>query len=261
MEFNKAFFHYVLPKLYNTSILSTSLLIYSRKRNNHDTRLLMLAFSFGLFIQALLTCFHASLANYLIRYQSEMHLVYSAVLFVCTTVLGFDMVKNQKKQKNSTTTTRFAAMLTPIVFILNQGINVNLYLVRNTRLTFNAVGWTLLTGVLICSVFSVVFYTVTSYFSNWIQQCVYSIVLYFTGAIALANTFGYIELIHDPIIVKGLVYTLRQSQKASIGALRRLFNAAVGVKETEATTWIGTGYSLYWVCVSFGLIYRKMNHY
>lgn len=132
MEFNKAFFHYILPKIHSTSILSTSLLIYSRKKNQHDTGLLMLGITFGLFIQSLLTCFHTSLASYLIRYQSEMHLVFSIALFLCTTILGFDMVKSQQKQKKSTMITRLATMLTPIMFILNQGIDINLYLIRNT---------------------------------------------------------------------------------------------------------------------------------
>ncbi|CAO0800719.1 unnamed protein product [Mucor circinelloides] len=188
-----------------------------------------------------------------------MHLVFSSVLFICTTALGFDMVKNQEKQKRSSLLTRLATLLTPIMFVLNQGIDINLYLIRNTRLTWNAAILTFLTAVFVCTLFSVVFFAVTCYFSHWIQQCVYSIVVYFTGAIALASTFGYIELIQHPVIVKGLVYTLRQSQKASMGVVRRLFNAAMGVKDTEATNWIGTGYSLYWFCVSFGLIYKKMS--
>lgn len=132
MEFNKTFFHYILPKIYNTSILSTSLLIYSRKKNQHDTGLIILGITFGLFIQSLLTCFHTPLASYLIHYQFEMHLVFSIVLFLCTTILGFDMVKRQQKQKKSTTITRLAIMLAPIMFLLNQGIDINLYLIRNT---------------------------------------------------------------------------------------------------------------------------------
>ncbi|KAG2196643.1 hypothetical protein INT46_002351 [Mucor plumbeus] len=260
MEFNKTFFHYILPKIYNTSILSTSLLIYSRKKNQHDTGLIILGITFGLFIQSLLTCFHTPLASYLIHYQFEMHLVFSIVLFLCTTILGFDMVKRQQKQKKSTTITRLAIMLAPIMFLLNQGIDINLYLIRNTRLTFNAATCTFLTSVLVCILFSIVFYAAACCFPTRIQQCTYSITLYFTGAIALANIFGYIELIQHPVILKSLVDTLRQSQKTSIGVIRRLFNATMGVKDTETTNWIGTGYSLYWFCVSFSLIY-KVHHY
>ncbi|KAL9550097.1 hypothetical protein MBANPS3_004884 [Mucor bainieri] len=260
MEINKAFLHYILPKAYNTSILSTSLLIYTLKKSHHDTGIFMLGLTIGLFIQALLTGFHSSLANTLNHYQTEMHLVFSSGLFICTTMLGFDMVKNQEKQKQFSMMTRLATLLTPILFILNQGIDINLYLIRNTRLTWHAATFTFLTSVLVCILFSTVFFAVTCYFPDWIQQCVCSITLYFTGAIALANMCGYIELIQHPVTMKGLVYTLRQSQKASLGVIRRLFNAALGVKDGEATNWIGTGYSLYWFCVSFGLIYKRLNH-
>lgn len=92
----------------------------------------MLGLLIGLLIQALFTSFHSSLANALIHYQSEMHLVFSSVLFICTTALGFDMVKNQEKQKRSSLLTRLATLLTPIMFVLNQGIDINLYLIRNT---------------------------------------------------------------------------------------------------------------------------------
>lgn len=133
MEINKAFFHYVLPKVYNTGILSTSLLIYTLKKSQHDAGIFMLGLTIGLFIQALLTGFHTVLADALIHYQSELHLVLSSGLFVCATMLGFDMVKHQEKQKQSSMMmTRFAAMWTPLLFILNQGIDVNLYLIRNT---------------------------------------------------------------------------------------------------------------------------------
>ncbi|GAN04899.1 hypothetical protein MAM1_0076d04366 [Mucor ambiguus] len=220
----------------------------------------MLGLTIGLFVQALLTGFHPSLADALIRYQSEMHLVFSSGLFVCTTMLGFDMVKNQEKQKQSSIMIRLATMLTPILFVLNQGIDINLYLVKNTRLTWHAATSTFLTSIFVCILFSTVFFAVTCYFPQWIQKCVYSIVVYFAGAIALANMCGYIELIQNPVTMKGLVYTLRQSQEASLGVIRRLFNTAMGIKDGEATNWIGTGYSLYWFCVSFGLIYKRLNH-
>lgn len=220
----------------------------------------MLGLAIGLCIQALLTGCHSSLANALVHYQSELHLVFSSGLFICTTMLGFDMVKNQEKQKQHGMMTRFATLLTPILLILNQGIDINLYLIRNTRLTWHAAIFTLLTSAFVCILFSAMFFSVTCYFPSWIQQCVCSIAVYFTGAIALANMCGYIELIQHPVTMKGLVYTLRQSQKASLGVIRRLFNAALGIKDGEATNWIGTGYSLYWFCVSFGLIYKRLNH-
>ncbi|KAK4519717.1 uncharacterized protein ATC70_009957 [Mucor velutinosus] len=260
MEINKAFFRYILPKAYNTSILSTSLLIYTLKKSHHDTGVFMLGLAIGLFIQALLTGFHASLADALVRYQSEMHFIVSSGLFICSTVLGFGMVKHQEKQKQSSMMTHLATMLTPFLFILNQGIDINLYLIRNTRLTWHAAIFTILTSGFVCILFSAVFFAVACYFPHWIQQCVYSIVVYFTGAIALANMCGYIELIQHPVHMKGLVYTLRQSQKTSLGNIRRLFNAALGIKDTEATNWVGTGYSLYWFSVSFGLIYKRLNH-
>ncbi|KAF1805377.1 hypothetical protein FB192DRAFT_1362579 [Mucor lusitanicus] len=134
MEINKAFFYFILPKAYNTSILSASLLIYTLKKSHHDTGIFMLGLTIGLFVQALLTGFHSSssLANVLVRYQSELHLVFSSGLLVCTTMLGFDMVKNQEKQRQHSMMTRLATMLTPILFILNQGIDMSLYLIRNT---------------------------------------------------------------------------------------------------------------------------------
>ncbi|OAD04719.1 hypothetical protein MUCCIDRAFT_161440 [Mucor lusitanicus CBS 277.49] len=134
--------------------------------------------------------------------------------------------------------TRLATMLTPILFILNQGIDMSLYLIRNTRLTWHAALFTLLTSVFVCILFGTAFFAVTSYFPPWIQQCVCSIVVYYQSAIAFASICGYIELMQHPVTVKGLVYTLRQSQKASLGVIRRLFNAALGVKDGEATNWI-----------------------
>lgn len=135
MEFNTAFFHYILPKICNTSILLTSLLIYSEKKKHHATGLLLLVGTVcGLFIQALLTCFHASLATHLTLYQSHIQLVFSSLLFLCTTVLGFDMVKTLEQQKKSTSSfiIHLATMSTPTMFILNQGMDVNLYLIKHS---------------------------------------------------------------------------------------------------------------------------------
>jgi hypothetical protein len=61
-----------------------------------------------------------------------------------------------------------------------------------------------------------------AYADRWIQTCIFSTVVYFTGAIELSKLFGYIELQYrtNPTIIKSLVYTIRQSQQMSAGILR-----------------------------------------
>lgn len=125
---SKPFFNFVLPRVVNTGILTTSLLLYTQR----NQRLVWLGALFGLFMQMFLASFTWSqvFCQFLETNQTALHFLLSIVLTVSTTALGMAMSRH-KQPKRPNFITRPALFVVPFCYILNQGLDINLYCIHN----------------------------------------------------------------------------------------------------------------------------------
>jgi hypothetical protein len=133
---SKPFFNFVLPRLLNTGVLTVSLVLYTQQ----NQRLVWLGALFGIFMQILLVSFTWSqmFSQFLETKQTVLHPLLSVILTVSATTLGWAMTRHQQP-KRASFMTRLALFLVPFCYILNQGLDINLYWIRNASVC--KLGW------------------------------------------------------------------------------------------------------------------------
>ncbi|KAI7904667.1 uncharacterized protein BX663DRAFT_324637 [Cokeromyces recurvatus] len=208
--------------------------------------------------------------------MSIQQLAYSTVLILSTTFMGFS---HQRPNKRS----RLCLFIIPFCYILNQGTDINLYLMKQKRRI------SLLDIILhvrtLCSIvstilfISILLFSFIIYFTIWskrrkkiMYQNVLRLFIYFTGAIELSSIFGYIKSIHYDNHHSNLIHIIREQRKEGVRILGHHYSTVTttikssnsiilyhlfGLNEEQQkqydiiTSWMSTGYSLYLLCISF----------
>jgi hypothetical protein len=127
MIMNQSFFLFLLPKVLNTSIVISSLSVYSTNKSGYDQLFILFGTMSGLIIDAILLSTN-------IKMKEEMKLVQTvlnALITLFTTMIGFYMLEIRKKQRSKNVTSRFILLLLPICIILNQGLETQMYLMKH----------------------------------------------------------------------------------------------------------------------------------
>ncbi|KAI7870688.1 uncharacterized protein EV154DRAFT_529939 [Mucor mucedo] len=215
------FFQLILDKVFNTTVVTTSLMVYSSR----DKRLILSGVGLGFFINVML-----HLLN--LQVNTTFQLFNSLFIAVLSTSIGWNILK-----KKHDVTARLLLLLLPTCFMINQGLGVSH---RNPQHT---VVMTMI-SVVLCAGFGIAYYATLTHFSKRVQTACCSIVVYLTGAIAVSKLFGSVEqILHPPI--QNLVFIIRGQSNDNL--LRLLFGTS---------DWNGTGYSVYWFMISVYLIYQ-----
>lgn len=180
------FFQLILDKVFNTTIVTTSLMVYSGR----DKRLILSGVGLGFFINVMLHLFNLQL-------NAIFQLCNSFFIALLSTCIGWNILK-----KKNDVTARLLLLLLPTCFMINQGLGVSH---RNPQHTLVMT----LISIALCVGFGMAFYATLTHFSKRIQTACCSIVIYLTGAIAVSKLFGSVEqILHPPI--KNLVFIIRE---------------------------------------------------
>lgn len=193
---DRQFFQLILNKVFNTTVVTTSLIIYSKR----DKRLIILGVLTGFLINIMI---HVTS----MRLNNGMQLINSVCIALLSTRIGQNMLQKRRDDVSA----RLTLLLLPTCFMINQGLGVSPQHEAFLMTVYS---------VVLCGVFGLAYYFTLTHFSRAVQTAGCSIVVYLTGAIAVSKVFGSVEqIIHPPI--KSLVLIIREQSAMNDGSLIR----------------------------------------
>ena len=126
--------------------------------------------------------------------SNTLHLLFSLLLMILLSYIGYHMVQPSKSKRD------ISLMLLCVVYLMKQAL-------ESDKIDEP---WQVIMAHLISSLLLAVVFSMTMWYATpWCQQCVYSIMIYWTAAIQCAEWIGYLELIHHPSY--RLIFIMRSS--------------------------------------------------
>lgn len=188
---DQRFFHFILDKVLNTTVVTASLIIYSKR----DKTLIFLSVLIGFITNVMIYTTGIKLNN-------QVQSIISLLIALLSTRIGFNILKKRRHDVIS----RFILLLLPACFMITQGLDVS-----HKSHTFIMT----VSSIVLCSLFGLAYYSAVTYFSSHVQTCCSSIVIYLTGAIAVSKLFGCLEQMINPPL-KNLVLIIREQSTSSL---------------------------------------------
>ncbi|KAI8970039.1 hypothetical protein BDF20DRAFT_838439 [Mycotypha africana] len=259
----KAYLAFLLPKLYNTSILFTSLYLVQRQKRSylrwqqHHLITIGILIGFGLQFTTALLLGSNLFAKWLMRNKSILQLINSSILFIGLTWLGLSIVRrnsnnNEKLAQQQIQQVDFEEEEKPFVYpnsgsTSSSNIKHMQTIYRVTRepsaLTWKSVQFLKL---LVPSFFIfyqaiedsmlyhktsalyvlLMFTILKRYATRYSQQIISLMIIHFTSAIQLSKIFDYSRklFVAKPELAQSLVHTIRQSQQQSWSLLSQIWS-------------------------------------
>lgn len=124
---------FMMPKICQTSILTTTLVLWIQQRKGSYKALVFSNIVFSLIVQAILTVV-STLKNSMfitIQQQQNIHFALSTLLLINTTKIGIDILFSKPDFSI------ISFMLLPVCFILDQGLYVQDYIIKYKKVVLS----------------------------------------------------------------------------------------------------------------------------
>lgn len=133
---NKLLFSFLLPKIYEVSIISTSLILYIKllqKKSRYQRRFCALTLIFSILTSVLLqSCL------FITKYQTQQHIIYALLILFTSTKMGFDIL-SAPKQTNTSIVSLLSMYTLPNCIIFDQGVHIQSFLLKYTKVLLETV--------------------------------------------------------------------------------------------------------------------------
>ncbi|OBZ81457.1 hypothetical protein A0J61_10494 [Choanephora cucurbitarum] len=186
---------FLTSKVIHTNILLICLYRYASRQQTHYSMLIGI-------LSAILPAIIIILGY--ITPSNTLHLSLSIMLMILLSYIGYHMVQSSKQTLDKQFKLDISLILLCPVYLVKQTLD-------SVPKSMIDEPWEVIVAHLISSlVLAVVFSMTMWYAAPWCQQCVYSIMIYWTAAIQCAEWIGYLELIHNPSYAS-LIFIIRSN--------------------------------------------------